>query len=86
MEENRIAIGVVGWISAVLVNSPYGMAIIPEDLEIVDLEFSWGLLYVIGIPIGFFWGNRNNNEKYFIIPIANIVVKWMLGGLGLGIT
>lgn len=50
------------------------MSIIPEDLEIVDLEFSWGLLFVIGIPICVFWNNRNNNEKYFIIPIANIVV------------
>ena len=54
--------------------------------QIVDLELSWGLLFVIGIPICVFWSNRNNNEKYFIIPIANIVVIWMLGGLGLSIT
>lgn len=79
-------IGIVGWISAILANTPYGMAIIPGALDMVDLKYSWGLLFVIGIPIGAFWSTRNNKEKRFTIPKVNIVSKRILGGLGLGIS
>ena len=79
-------IGIAGWISAILVNTPYGMAIIPGAIDLVDFNYSWGLLFVIGIPLGAFWSTRNNNEKRFTVPKVNIIGKRLLGGLGLGIS
>ncbi|MCK5443251.1 MAG: YeeE/YedE family protein [Maribacter sp.] len=79
-------IGVIGWVSAVYTNSPYGIAIIPGTIDMVDLYYSWGLLFVIGIPLGAFWSTRNNKEKEFTIPKANIIGKRLLGGLGLGVS
>jgi hypothetical protein len=78
--------GVLGWVSAIFSQSPYGMAIIPGVINLVDLQYSWGLMFVIGIPIGSFWSTRNDQNKRFVIPNANIFGKRLLGGLGLGIS
>ncbi|MDH5365377.1 MAG: YeeE/YedE family protein [Cyclobacteriaceae bacterium] len=79
-------LGIAGWISAIFSNTPFGMAIIPGVIDIVDLKYSWGLLFVIGIPLGAFWSTRNNNEKRFTMPKTSIIGKRLLGGLGLGIS
>jgi len=79
-------IGIIGWVSAILVNSPYGMAIIPGTIDIVDFNYSWGMLFVIGIPLGAFLSNRNNKDKRFTVPNKSIISKRLLGGLGLGIS
>src|SRR5680860_1362334 len=79
-------IGIIGWISAIFASSPYGMAIIPGAIDMVDLNYSWGLLFVIGIPLGAFWSTRKNKEKRFTMPKTNIIGKRLLGGLGLGIS
>lgn len=79
-------IGVIGWISAILASNTFGLAIIPGVLDMADMNYSWGLLFVIGIPLGAFWSMRKNKEKQFTIPKANIIVKRLLGGLGLGIS
>ena len=52
----------------------------------VDLYYSWGLLFVIGIPLGAFWSTRNNKKKRFTMPKTNIIGKRLLGGLGLGVS
>jgi len=79
-------IGVIGWLSAIFANSPYGMAIIPGAIDMVDLNYTWGLLFVVGVPLGAFWSTRNNKEKRFTMPKTNIIGKRLLGGLGLGIS
>lgn len=79
-------IGVIGWISAILASNTFGLAIIPGVLDMVDMNYSWGLLFVIGIPLGAFWSMRKNKEKKFTIPKANIIAKRLLGGFGLGIS
>jgi uncharacterized protein len=79
-------LGVIGWVSAILDSSPYGMAIIPGAIDIVDFNYSWGLMFVVGIPIGAFWSTRHNKEKRYIFPKTNIIVKRLTGGLGLGIS
>jgi uncharacterized protein len=79
-------LGVTGWISAIFAGSPYGMAIIPGAVDIVDINYSWGLMFVAGIPFGAFWSMRHNKEKRFTIPKPNIIAKRLLGGLGLGIS
>ena len=77
---------VTGWLSAIISNSPYGMAIIPGAIDMVDFNYSWGLLFVIGIPLGAFWSTRNDKKKHFSIPSTSIITKRLVGGLGLGIT
>jgi hypothetical protein len=52
----------------------------------VDLKYSWGLLFVVGIPIGAFWSTRHNKEKRFTIPKFSIISKRVFGGLGLGVS
>lgn len=79
-------IGIIGWFSAILASSPYGMAIIPGAIDMVDLNYTWGLLFVIGIPLGAFWSTAKNKEKQFTIPKTDIIGKRLLGGLGLGIS
>jgi hypothetical protein len=79
-------IGIIGWISAVLANTPYGIVIIPGAIDMVDLNYSWGLLFVVGIPLGAFWTTRNNKEQQFSMPNANIIGKRLFGGLGLGVS
>lgn len=79
-------LGMIGWISAIFAISPYGMSIIPGAIDLVDLNYSWGLLFVVGIPLGAFWNMRNNKEKRFTLPKANIIGKRLFGGLGLGIS
>lgn len=79
-------IGVIGWISAILASNTFGLAIIPGALDLVEFNYTWGLLFVIGIPLGAFWSMRKNKEKQFTIPKANIIAKRLLGGLGLGIS
>jgi uncharacterized protein len=79
-------LGIIGWASAIYANTPYGMSIIPGALDIVDLKYSWGILFVIGIPLGAFWNTRHNKGKRFTLPKLNIISKRLLGGLGLGIS
>ena len=79
-------VGVTGWISAIFANTPYGMAIIPGAIDIVDFNYSWGLMFVVGIPTGAFWSTRHNKEKRFNMSKTNIIVKRLIGGLGLGIS
>lgn len=79
-------IGVIGWISAILASNTFGLTIIPGALDMVEFNYTWGLLFVTGIPLGAFWSMRKNKEKQFTIPKANIIAKRLLGGLGLGIS
>lgn len=79
-------IGVVGWVSAMYVGSGYALAIIPGAVDLAGLYYSWGLLFVIGIPLGAFWSTRKYREKRFTIPKTNIIGKRLFGGLGLGIS
>lgn len=78
--------GILGWVSAILANTPYGMAIIPGAVDMVDLTYSWGLMFVIGIPMGAFWSTRNDKEKHFTLPKPAIIGKRLMGGLGLGVS
>lgn len=78
-------LGVLGWLSAILANSSYGMAIIPGAIDLIDFNYTWGLMFVVGIPIGAFLVSYNNGKK-FVIPKTGIVLKRLLGGLGLGIS
>jgi hypothetical protein len=79
-------IGVVGWLSALYSGSGYGLAIIPGAVDLTELYYSWGLLFVIGIPLGAFWSTRKNREKRFTIPKTDVIAKRLLGGLGLGLS
>lgn len=79
-------IGVIGWVLAIFTGSPYGMAIIPGAYDLVNLDYTWGLLFVTGIPLGAFWSTRNNKEKRFTLPEPKIIARRLLGGLGLGIS
>jgi len=79
-------IGVVGWLSALYAGSGYGLAIIPGAVDLTELYYSWGLLFVIGIPLGAFWSTRKNKEKRFTVPKTDVIGKTLLGGLGLGIS
>lgn len=79
-------VGTLGWILALLAKVPFGMAIIPGVMEAVNLDLSWGLLFVLGILIGSFYSTRKNKDKKFTRPKKAIVGKRLLGGLGLGIS
>ena len=79
-------LGIIGWTSAILSNTPYGMAIIPGAIDMVDLSFSWGLMFVVGIPVGAFWSTRHLKGKRFIKPKVGIIGKRLFGGLGLGVS
>lgn len=79
-------LGIIGWTSAILSNTPYGMAIIPGAIDMVELRYSWGLMFVVGIPMGAFWSARNIKEKRFILPKLSIIGKRVFGGLGLGVS
>jgi len=56
-------IGSIGWLLALSSSTPYGMSIIPGVMDIVDLNYSWPILFLIGIPLGAFWNTRKNKEK-----------------------
>ncbi len=62
------------------------MAIIPGAVDFVDLNYSWGLMFLLGIPIGAFWSSKEKKEKRYVIPKINIITKRLFGGLGLGIS
>ncbi|GEM_PF-3233644 len=79
-------LGVMAWLSAIVASSPYGMAIIPGAIDMLDFHYSWGLMFVVGIPLGAFWSTRHHKAKRFNIPEANIILKRLLGGLGLGVS
>lgn len=79
-------LGVIGWMSALFAGSPYGMAIIPGAIDIVEFNYTWGLMFVVGIPLGAFWSTRHNKERRFTIPKTNIIMKRIIGGLGLGVS
>lgn len=79
-------LGVIGWISAIFSDTPFGMAIIPGASDIIAFNYSWGLLFVLGIPLGAFWSTRRNTKKRFSVPKTNVILKRLIGGLGLGIS
>ncbi len=88
-KKTGIGIGVLGiaaWISALLSHLTYGMSIIPGAIDIAGLTLSWGLLFVLGIPLGAFWSFRKNTTVHFSLPEPVIVLKRLSGGLGLGVT
>jgi uncharacterized membrane protein YedE/YeeE len=76
--------GIVAWASALLAELSYGMSIIPGALDMASLTISWGLLFVIGIPLGAFWSSRHNKDNHFSMPNPAMISKRFLGGLGLG--
>jgi uncharacterized protein len=85
-KKTGISIGVLGafaWMSAILSHTPYGMSIIPGAIDLVDFSITWGLLFVLGIPLGAFWSSRKK-EKHSTLPKPNIIGKRLFGGFGLG--
>ncbi|TAK31900.1 MAG: YeeE/YedE family protein [Saprospiraceae bacterium] len=76
-------LGVSAWMSAILSHTPYGMSVIPGAIDMVDLSLSWGLLFVLGIPLGAFWSSRKK-EKHFTLPKPKIIGERLAGGFGLG--
>jgi uncharacterized membrane protein YedE/YeeE len=79
-------LGIFAWISALFAELSYGMSIIPGVLDMTGLTLSWGLLFVLGIPLGAYWSNRKNSTTSFLLPNPLIISKRLFGGLGLGIT
>lgn len=79
-------LGIIAWFSALLADLSYGMSIIPGAIDMAGLTLSWGLLFVLGIPLGAFWSFRKNTTAHFSIPKPVIISKRIFGGLGLGIT
>lgn len=79
-------VGIIGWILALLAQAPFGMAIIPGVMDAVNLDMSWGFLFVIGILLGSFYSTRHNESKRFSWPKKSIIGKRLLGGLGLGLS
>ncbi|MBK8503571.1 MAG: YeeE/YedE family protein [Saprospiraceae bacterium] len=79
-------IGIIGWLSALLATTSYGMSIIPGVTDLFNLQYSWGLLFLTGIPLGAFWSARGNKSKRFSIPKPGIIYKRLIGGLGLGVS
>lgn len=78
-------IGVIGWVSALGAQMTYGMNIMAGAIDIVDLNYTWPLMFVVGIPIGAFWVARKSEQK-FTLPKGNIISKRLLGGFGLGVS
>jgi uncharacterized protein len=78
-------IGIIGWISALGAQMTYGMNIMAGTIDMVDLNYTWPLMFVLGIPIGAFWVARNNERK-FAFPKGNIISKRLVGGFGLGVS
>ena len=88
-KKSGISIGIIailGWLSAIMVHNPFGIAIIPGALDILDFKYSWGLVFVAGIPLGAFWSSRENKEKRFAIPNHQVALRRLFGGLGLGVS
>jgi hypothetical protein len=52
----------VGWVSAMFSSSTYGMAIIPRATNLVNFNYSLGLMLVIGIPIYSYSSTHHNKE------------------------
>ena len=78
-------IGIIGWISALGAKMTYGMNIMSGAIDMVDLTYTWPLMFVLGIPLGAYWVARNTNRK-FALPKGNIISKRLLGGFGLGVS
>ena len=79
-------LGIIAWVSALSSELNYGMSIIPGAMDMASLTISWGLLFVLGIPLGAFWSSRKNKTNQLSIPKPNLIVKRLFGGLGLGVT
>ncbi len=79
-------IGIIAWASALLSDLSYGMSIIPGAIDLPTFTLSWGLLFVLGIPLGAFWSFRKNDTTHFSLPEPVIISKRLFGGLGLGVT
>ncbi|MFT4567839.1 MAG: putative membrane protein YedE/YeeE [Saprospiraceae bacterium] len=79
-------IGTAGWVIALIVSTSYSLAIIPGVMDMMSFKYSWGLLFVLGIPIGAYFNTSNKSEKQFMLPKPNIAAKRLFGGLGLGIS
>lgn len=78
-------VGIIGWISALGAKMTYGMNIMAGSIDMVDLNYTWPLMFVIGIPLGAFWVSRHTDRK-FTLPKRNIIGKRLLGGFGLGVS
>ncbi len=72
-------IGIIGWVSALSAQMTYGMNIMAGTLDMVDLNYTWALMFVIGIPLGAFWVARKSERK-FTLPKGAIISKRLLGG------
>ena len=79
-------IGILGWLSALYEGSSYGLSIMPGIMDALRFQASWGLLFVIGIPLGAFWSSRKSKEKRFSLPKADLMVRRFFGGMGLGVS
>lgn len=78
-------IGIIGWVSALGAKMTYGMNIMAGTIDMVDLAYTWPLMFVVGIPLGAFWVARNTERK-FTLPKGNIIPKRLFGGFGLGVS
>lgn len=78
-------IGIIGWVSALGAKMTYGMNIMAGTIDMVDLNYTWPLMFVVGIPLGAFWVARKTDRK-FMLPKANIISKRLFGGFGLGVS
>ena len=78
-------LGVFGWISALIANMTYGMNIMAGSIDMVDLNYTWPLMFVIGIPLGAYWVSRHT-ERTFTLPKSSIISKRLIGGFGLGVS
>jgi len=78
-------IGIVGWVSALGAHMTYGLNIMAGAIDMVDLNYTWPLMFVIGIPLGAFWVARNTDRK-FTLPKGVVISKRLAGGFGLGVS
>jgi len=88
-KKTGLGIGVIGllaWVSALLSDLSYGLSIIPGAIDIPTFTLSWGLLFVLGIPLGAFWSFRKNRIAHFSLPEPGVISKRLFGGFGLGVT
>lgn len=79
-------IGTLAWLIALWGNTGFSMGIIPGILDSLDLNYSWGVLFVVGILVGAFFSTRKDSSKRFSLPKKELIFKRFFGGLGLGVS
>ena len=87
-----LAIGVVGilaWPLSSLAARDFGMAVVPGTVSLLAeparLFTSWGMLFVLGIPLGAFVAARRIGPVTASKVSARKAIKHFAGGLGLGV-